>query len=114
MTTSMWLLRDDAVLANAEVARTSTERLRGLLGRSGFEGALVLPRTRSVHSLGMRFALDVAFLDRRLCVLQVVHLAPWRVTRPRWGARTVLEAEAGAFERWGLRVGDVLELHEPA
>lgn len=114
MTTSMWLLRDDAVLANAEVARTSTERLRGLLGRSGFEGALVLPRTRSVHSLGMRFALDVAFLDRRLCVLQVVHLAPWRVTRPRWGTRTVLEAEAGAFERWGLRVGDVLELHEPA
>jgi uncharacterized membrane protein (UPF0127 family) len=32
---------------------------------------------------------------------------------PRWRARTVLEAEAGAFERWGLHVGDKLELHDP-
>jgi len=114
VTSTAWLLRDGAVLANAEVAVTSTERFRGLLGHTGYEGAFVLPRTRSVHSMGMRFAIDVAFLDRQLCVVDVISLAPWRMSLPRWRARMVLEAEAGAFERWGLRVGDKLELLDPS
>jgi uncharacterized protein len=108
-----WLLRDGSVLANAEVAGTLAERTRGLLGRTGFDGAFVLPRTRSVHSLGMRFAIDVAFVDRDLCVRAIVRLAPWRMTRPRPRCRMVIEAQAGAFERWGLQVGDRLELPDP-
>ncbi len=83
MTSTMWLLRDGTVLANAEIAGTYAERMRGLLGHPGFEGAFVLPHTRSVHTLGMRFAIDVAFLDRRLCVLDVISLAPWRMSMPR-------------------------------
>jgi uncharacterized protein len=113
VTTTTWLLRDGAVLANVEIAGTYAERLHGLLGRSGYEGAFILPHTRSVHSLGMRFAIDVAFLDRQLQVIDVCSLAPWRLALPRWRARMVLEAEAGAFERWGLRPGDTLELHDP-
>jgi len=113
VTATTWLLRSGEVLANAEVAGTYAERLRGLMGRPGYEGAFVLPHTRSVHSLGMRFPLDVAFLDRSLCVIDVVCLAPWRATLPRWRARCVLEASAGAFDRWGLRTGDALELHAP-
>lgn len=104
-----WLLRDGDVLAAAEVATTMAARWQGLLGRDGLDGALVLPRTRAVHTLGMRFAIDVAFLDRRLRVVDVCTMAPWRVGRPRWCA-SVLEAEAGSFERWGLRVADQLEL----
>jgi uncharacterized membrane protein (UPF0127 family) len=46
-------------------------------------------------------------------VVDVISLDPWRVCLPRWRARTVLQAEAGAFERWGLRVGDTLELPDP-
>jgi len=114
VTQTTWLLRDGEVLANAELAGTFSQRVRGLLGRQGYEGALILPRTRSVHSLGMRFTLDVAFLDRQLCVVDVIGLVPWRVSLPRWRARMVLEAEAGAFERWGLRVGDKLELLDPS
>ena len=114
MTQTTWLLRDGEVLANAEMAGTYSERVRGLLGRPGYEGALVLPRTRSVHSLGMRFAIDVAFLDRQLCVVDVIGLVPWRLSLPCRRARMVLEAEAGAFERWGLRVGDKLELLDPS
>jgi uncharacterized membrane protein (UPF0127 family) len=106
-----WLLRDGDVLAAAEVADGLAARTRGLLGRDSFEGALVLPRTRSVHTLGMKFAVDVAFLDRDLRVVGVTTLPPWRMSLPRRGGRTVVEASAGAFERWGLRVGDTLELH---
>jgi uncharacterized protein len=109
---TVWLLRDGQVLAAAEVASSYGERLRGLLGRSGYEGALVLERTRSIHTLGMRFAIDVAFLDRDMVVIDVASLRPWRMTVPRVRCRRVLEAEAGAFDRWGLRRGDRLELRE--
>jgi uncharacterized membrane protein (UPF0127 family) len=105
-----WLLRDGDVLAAAEVAETFAQRSRGLLGRSSYEGAMVLPRTRSVHTIGMRFAIDVAVCDKELTVLGVKTLRPYRMTIPRRGGRSVIEAQAGAFERWGLRVGDHLEL----
>lgn len=105
-----WLLRDGDVLAAAEVVEGFAGRAKGLLGRDGYEGAMVLPRTRSVHTIGMRFPIDVAFCDRDLLVLDVAHVAPLRIALPRRGCRTVVEAEAGAFERWGLRAGDVLEL----
>lgn len=105
-----WLLRDGEVLASLEVADSRRARSRGLLGRSGVEGALLLRPCRSVHSLGMRFSIDVAFCDDNLQVLRVVTLPRHRLTRPVWRSRVVIEAEAGAFARWGLRPGDVLEV----
>jgi uncharacterized membrane protein (UPF0127 family) len=105
-----WLLRDGDVLATVEVATGLAERTKGLLGRTSFDGAMVLPRTRSVHTVGMRFPIDVAFCDKEMVVVGVTTLRPWRVSVPRRGGRSVVEAEAGAFDRWGLRVGDKLEL----
>ncbi len=105
-----WLLRDGDVLATVEVASTFGQRAKGLLGRTGYEGALLLPHTRSVHTFGMRFAIDVAVCDDQMVVIGVVQLRPWRMSLPRRRGRAVIEAEAGAFERWGLRVGDKLEL----
>ena len=109
-----WLLRDGEVLASLEVAATRGERRRGLLGRDGIEGALLLQRARSVHSFGMRFPLDVAWCDRDLTVLRVARLPRHRLTRPVLRAHAVLEAEAGSFERWGLQPGDRLELRSEA
>ena len=105
-----WLLRDGEVLAAAEVADTARSRLKGLLGRDGLDGALVIRPASSVHSIGMRFAIDVAFCDADMVVLHTVCLAPNRMARPRLRSRCIIEAEAGAFERWRLRPGDQLEL----
>jgi uncharacterized membrane protein (UPF0127 family) len=105
-----WLVRDGNVLATAEVASSFGQRLKGLLGRDGIDGALVLRPARSVHTLGMRFAIDVAHCDRDLRVLSVCTMRPHRMGAPRPKAKVVIEAEAGAFERWGLRPGDQLEL----
>ena len=102
--------RDGEVLASAEGASSLAARSRGLLGKKGYEGALLLRRTRSVHTIGMRFSIDVAFLTRDLRVVAVSTLAPCRIGLPRRTGRCVLEAEAGAFERWGLAVGDQLEI----
>ena len=69
-----------------------------------------MPRTRSVHTFGMKFSVDVAFCDHEMVVIGVTRLRPWRMSVPRRGGRSVIEAQAGAFERWGLKVGDRLEL----
>lgn len=107
-----WLLRSGEVLASLEVADTRAARRRGLLGRDGIEGALLIRPARSVHSIGMRFPLDVAWCDRDLVVLRVASLRQNRMTRPVARAAAVIEAEAGSFARWNLVVGDRLELQD--
>ena len=108
----MWIVRDGEVLAAAEVARTRRERTRGLLGRDGFTGALVFRKCRQVHTIGMQFTIDVAFCDRDGVVLRISTLRPWRLSALVWRSRFVIEAESGAFERWGLRVGNRVEVKE--
>ncbi|MFD4476876.1 DUF192 domain-containing protein [Streptomyces sp. NPDC058471] len=88
-----------------EIADSARARRRGLLGREGVTGALLLSPASSVHTLGMRFTIDVAHLDRELRVLSIRTMRPGRIGRPRLRARHVLEAEAGALERWGVRRG---------
>ena len=105
-----WLLREGEVLASLEVAEATTSRARGLLGRDGLDGALLLRPAAAVHTLGMRFPIDVAYCDADLVVLETVTMPRWRLGRPRPSARAVVEAEAGAFARWRLAPGDLLEV----
>ena len=95
-------------------ARGFWARLRGLLGRSGLsvgEGLLLTP-CGQVHTLGMRFSLDVVFLDRAGRVLKCVEgLRPNRFAAAA-GARHVLEVAAGSVARCGIRVGDLLAWRE--
>ena len=108
-----WLVTDDArVLASVEVADARSARRRGLLGRDHLEGVLVLKPCRWVHTIGMRFPLDVAFLDDDGTVVKTMHMRQRRIGVPVWRAVTVVEAEGGKFARWGLRVGDVVEVRE--
>jgi uncharacterized membrane protein (UPF0127 family) len=109
---TVWLLRGGDVLASGEVAESFVDRARGLLGHKHYEGALLLLGTRSVHTAGMRFPVDVAFLDRDLRVLATARVRTWSVALPRRGAAHLLEAQAGAFERWRLKPGDQVEIRE--
>ncbi len=76
-----------------QVARSPLRRLLGLaLRRRPPAHALLLPRCRSVHTFGMRFPLDLIWLDRDGRVLRVDEaVPPWRVRSCR-GAAAVLEA----------------------
>ena len=104
-----WLVSGGVPLATLEVARTHRARSRGLLGRDGIDGALLIPRARSVHTFGMRFAIDVAYCDAAFVVVHLVTLRPHRLGPFVARARDVIEAEAGSFARWGVWVGDALE-----
>jgi uncharacterized membrane protein (UPF0127 family) len=82
-------------------------RMRGLLGRSGLERGegLLLKPCGSVHTLFMRFPIDVVFLDRELSVLAVRAAVPaWRTARAQ-GAKVTLELGAGEASRLGIAPG---------
>ncbi|HKP48867.1 MAG TPA: DUF192 domain-containing protein [Gemmatimonadales bacterium] len=104
--------RDDRELGGRVLlANRWLTRLRGMLARPAplpGEGLLLSP-CRSVHMFGMRYPLDVAFLDDRGGVVaSYPALAPG--ARTRWHRQAVhaLELPAGTLESSGTRVGDVL------
>jgi uncharacterized protein len=103
-----------------EIADSPWSRLRGLLGRDGIDGALLLRPARSVHTFGMRFAIDVAFCDDKLQVLDILTLSPnklspkklslRKVARPAAETAQIIEAAAGSFAGWGLSIGTRLDV----
>jgi len=109
---SGWLLRDGDVVCALEITDSFAERVKGLCGRDGCEGGLHLAGARAVHTVAMRFPLDVAFLSEDLVVVRMVRLPPWRIALPRRGVRSVVQTEAGALERWGVRLDDQLDIRE--
>lgn len=90
-------------------------RLRGLLFRrplaaDGSEALLIRP-CNSIHTVGMRYALDVVFLDRGGTVLRVSEgVRPWRARIAR-GAHAVVELHHGAARRLAISPGDRIEWH---
>jgi uncharacterized protein len=98
------------VLASVEILQSRRELRRGLLGRDHLHGAVVLQPCGWVHTIGMKFAIDVAYVNADGLVLNVTKMNPYRIGWPVRRCTTVIEAEAGAFERWGLQPGDIVEL----
>ncbi|MFG2592261.1 DUF192 domain-containing protein [Streptomyces sp. NPDC048438] len=96
------------------VAASYRARTQGLLGVDGVDGALLITPCGGVHTFRMRFTIDVAYLDRKFGVLAVRTMRPGRLGLPRLRARHVVEAEAGAMERWGLRPGTRVRVSVPA
>ncbi|MBE8474116.1 DUF192 domain-containing protein [Streptomyces justiciae] len=93
-----------------EIATSYRARTKGLLGRDGVDGAILLSPANSVHTFRMRIPIDVAYLDRDLVVIAVRTMKPGRLGMPRVRARHVVEAEAGAMVGWGLRGGVRVEV----
>lgn len=98
------------------LADTGWSRLIGLLGNSSLSpgsGLLIQPSS-GVHTFGMRFAIDVIALDRKLRVLGVwENLGPFRIAAVSLKTQRVLELPAGSIRRTRTQAGDQLALFEP-
>jgi uncharacterized membrane protein (UPF0127 family) len=83
------------------VAR-GARRLVGLAGRSSLPGgvALEIPRCRSVHTFGMRFPLDLVWLDGSRGVVRVDRAVPPCRVRSCRQARSVLELDSRFSNQW--------------
>ena len=95
------------------VADSSLSRMAGLLGKSGLApatGLLIVP-SQAVHSIGMRFPIDVLFMDRNWRVIHVQpSMVPYRISGLHWRARCVLELPVGAIAETCTSVGDELRI----
>ena len=96
---------------NIRVADSSLRRMVGLLGTSRLEpqcGLLILP-TQAVHTIGMKYPLDLVFADRNRLVVGIRKgLKPYRFSPVFWRAECVVELPEGVIETTRTEVGDQL------
>ena len=97
----------------AQVADNLLTRFIGLQGRARLEEGhgLVIRPCSGIHTMFMRFPIDVIYVNRDD---RVVHLeraiVPWRVGRVMREARYVVELPAGTIARSGTQLGDQIAL----
>lgn len=89
------------------LAQSFLQRLRGLLGHPPLRArqALWLAQCSSIHTLGMRYPIDVVFLDRAGHVTKVCEAVPPLAARGSLRAVSALEFRAGEAAVLGIRPG---------
>ncbi|MGI6327390.1 MAG: DUF192 domain-containing protein [Dethiobacteria bacterium] len=106
--------RKKIILEEAEIADSFFLRLKGLLGRRELmpRKGLIIKPCRSVHTLGMLFPIDLAFIagDQRICYL-IEAMKPNRVSPVVKEACCVIEAPAGTLNLNGTNVGDEVSIN---
>lgn len=96
------------VARRVAVAATFRERLVGLLTHRQFDydAGLLLRPGGSVHTIGLRFAIDVVFLDAQMRIRKIAaEVQPWRVSLSPPRTRCVLELAGGRAAAVNLNVG---------
>ncbi len=105
--------RQKTLISKLEVARSFSERGRGLLGRQGLDpqAGLWILRCNSIHTFFMKFPIDCVFLDKNLKVIAIYpDVQPWRIVWTGWSARSVIELASGVSRQVGIQVGDQLHV----
>ena len=108
--------RKASLSSATEIAETVLERMRGLIGRRAREfppgkGLWIVP-SNWIHTFGMRFPIDAAYLDSKGRIVKLYHgLQPFRIAALNLKARSVLELPAGTLLAAHTEVGDLLEFH---
>jgi uncharacterized protein len=103
--------RETTLADRAQIADTSRTRKTGLLKHDRLErgeGLWITP-CEGVHTVGMKFPIDVLFLDKRRKVVKIRAAMPrWRMAACLW-AHSVLELPSGTAAATNTTAGDQLE-----
>ena len=102
----------EVVASSVDMALTRRDRRRGLLGRESIapHAAMFIAPCFAIHTVGMEFPIDVAFVDARGTVVRLVHgMVPWRLAASLGGC-AVIELAAGRLAEYGVKIGDRLSL----
>jgi len=97
------------------VADTHWSRLRGLMGTSPdsfrFPHGLWIVPSHGVHTLAMRYPIDVIYLNPDKTVVHLEeNIKPWRIAPVRMEAATVLELPCHTICNTGTAMGDLIEI----
>jgi uncharacterized protein len=107
--------RQTFLATELRIADTHWARLVGLLRTEGSaflcgQGLWIVP-CRGVHTVAMRYPVDVIYLDTENTVVHVEeNVKPWRLTPLRTDAQTVLELPSHMAWNTGTSIGDSIEI----
>lgn len=96
-----------------KVADSVLSRMIGLLGRSSLkpEGGIWIVPCNSIHTIGMRFTIDIILIDRNFKVVGLRELVrPFSITRPNLRAESILELPAHTIFKSRTEIGDQLQI----
>lgn len=90
------------------IANTFFKRFKGLMGKKDFENGLLFTNLTdsSVHTLFMRFEIDIYFIDENNIIYDKTTLKPWRFYKPKKQAKYILETRKNKLK---LKIGDCLD-----
>ncbi len=90
-------------------ADTFFKRFKGLMGKKDFKDAMIFANLKdsSIHTMFMRFKIDVYFIDENKIIFEKVTLKPWRFYKPKKQAKYILETQKNKLK---LKIGDKLDL----
>lgn len=101
------------MVGNLMVADTIFSRMKGLLGTAHLpeNSGLWLKPCKGVHTFGMKFTIDVVFLNKNNQVVAIVEkLRPNCLTRIIPEAATVIELKSSSAENLNLMKGDIIDI----
>jgi hypothetical protein len=105
--------QDTELAADLDAATNIFSRMKGLLGRRSLpagEGLLIRP-CKSIHTFGMKFPIDVLFLDAHSTVIAALpDMKPGRISSFYAAATSVIELPAGTIEQSSTQPGDTVAL----
>ncbi len=93
------------------IADSWWKKIIGLVGQKKWPSGqwLYLPKCRQVHTFGMRFAIDVIFLDKDQRVVGVVEsIVPWRISPYFSAAHGCLEGASGSSKILSPKIGHTI------
>lgn len=99
-------------MTRGRLANTFWTRLRGLLGTSSLvrEEGLILVGEKSIHTLFMRFPIDVIYVDKNYKVIRTdINMVPYRLGPFIAQSAYVLEMPVGVIAETATQVGDQLK-----
>jgi len=91
------------------IADTFFKRLKGLMGKRDFDDVILFTNLTdsSIHTMFMRFEIDIYFLDKNKIIYDKVSLKPWKFYKPKKRAAYILETKKNKLK---LEIGDSLDL----
>ena len=98
---------------NVMIANSLIKRMKGLLGQKEMKAgeALWIKPCMSIHTFGMKFPIDVIFLNKKNEVIAIKkNLRPNRLTRIYFSSVSVLELPAGTIDVTATEIGDKIEI----
>ena len=96
---------------NIIISDTFLKRLKGLMFKTDFKEGMLFKNLKygsSIHSLFMKFTLEVYFIDERNVVFDKIILKPWKSYKPIKKAKYILEFKNKSKKR--LKIDDEIEL----